>query len=69
VARAAVDRPDFAEDYCSRALEMIRRTLRLLRPEDRLAFWRDKVLPDPALAPIRTDAAFKRIGQELVHPR
>src|SRR5207248_1275124 len=59
VARAEADREEkdrqpLAEVYRRRALEAVRQTLRMLHPEERLAFWRDKVLPDPALAPIRS---------------
>jgi hypothetical protein len=56
------------EDYRRRALEAVHQTLNMLRPEQRLPFWRDKVLPDAALAPIRDDARFRRLREECVRP-
>jgi tetratricopeptide (TPR) repeat protein/tRNA A-37 threonylcarbamoyl transferase component Bud32 len=54
------------EDYRRRTLEAIHGTLNLLEPKMRLSFWRDKILPDAALAPIRNDARFKRLQEESV---
>jgi eukaryotic-like serine/threonine-protein kinase len=73
VARAEADlqekdRQTQAARYRSRALEAVRRTLAMLRPEERFAFWKDKILPDAALAPVRNDADFKRL-QEEYNPR
>jgi tetratricopeptide (TPR) repeat protein len=58
------DRQFLAGSYRRRALEAVRQTLAMLRPEDRLSFWQDKVLPDAALTPIRNDAEFKRLQDE-----
>jgi tetratricopeptide (TPR) repeat protein len=55
------DRPGLVDDYRRRALEAVHQTLAMLRPEERMSFWRDKVLADPALAPIRHDAEFRRL--------
>jgi tetratricopeptide (TPR) repeat protein len=52
------------ENYRRRALEAVHDTLNLLDPEKRLSFWRDKILPDAALAPIRNDARFNRLQEE-----
>ncbi|HJZ93231.1 MAG TPA: tetratricopeptide repeat protein [Gemmataceae bacterium] len=52
---------ELAEGYLRRAVELVRRTLEMLRAEDRPSFWRDKILTDPALTPIRDDLEFKRL--------
>jgi tetratricopeptide (TPR) repeat protein len=65
-SQAADGRP-LADRYRQSALEAVRQTLAMLRPEERLSFWREKILPDDALAPIRNDAAFKRLQDEYVH--
>jgi tetratricopeptide (TPR) repeat protein len=62
------DSQALVEDYRRRALEAVHQTLNMLPPEERLSFWRDKILPDPALAPIRNDARFKRLREECVPP-
>src|SRR5262249_10944325 len=49
----AADRFALRTVYRDRALEAIQQTLRMVPPEEQPAFWRDKVLPEPALAPIR----------------
>ena len=59
---AEKDRQALATEYRRCALETIRGTLQMLRPEERAAFWRDIILPDAALAPIRQDAGFQRLG-------
>jgi tetratricopeptide (TPR) repeat protein len=64
-ARATTDggaenRESLAASYRGRALETIQRTLQMLPPEERAPFWRDKILPDPALAPLRGDARFQK---------
>jgi serine/threonine protein kinase/Tfp pilus assembly protein PilF len=56
------------EDYRRRAVEAVHQTLNMLDPEARLSFWRDKILLDAALAPIRNDARFKRLQEEAVRP-
>jgi hypothetical protein len=41
----------------------------MLRGDERRAFWRDKILPDAALTPIRDDVRFKQIEAELSRDR
>ena len=72
VARAEADpreadRHSLAGSYHKRALEAVRQTLAMLRPEERRSFWQDKILPDAALTPIRNDADFKRLQEEYGH--
>src|SRR5262249_50079648 len=74
VARAEVDRQEedrqsLAESYRSRALVAVRKALAMLRPEKRLSFWQDKILPDAALKSIRNDADFKRLQDEYGYRR
>jgi serine/threonine-protein kinase len=69
VARAEADlqvedRQSLVEGYRSRALKAIQQTLAIVRPEERLSFWQDKILPDAALTPIRNDAEFKQLQKE-----
>jgi len=59
------DRQSLTIGYRSRAVRAVRQTLAMLRPEERLAFWRDKILPDAFLTPIRNDAEFLRLQDEL----
>jgi len=72
VARAEADpeadRPGSVDDYRRRALDAVHQTLNMLHPEERMAFWRDKILPDAALAPIHKDARFQRLQEEYVRP-
>jgi tetratricopeptide (TPR) repeat protein len=58
------DRQSLAESYRSRALKAVRQTLAMLRPEERLAFWQDKILPDAALVPIRIHLEFQQLQDE-----
>jgi tetratricopeptide (TPR) repeat protein len=72
--RVAADRQEedwqsLADDYRRRALQAVRRTLAMLRPEERCAFWQDKILSDAALTSIRNDAEFKRLGDQYVRRR
>jgi tetratricopeptide (TPR) repeat protein/tRNA A-37 threonylcarbamoyl transferase component Bud32 len=53
-----------AEHYRRLALEAIRKTLAMLRPDERRAFWEEKILPDAALTPIRATDGFKQIAAE-----
>src|SRR5262249_40877010 len=62
--RQAKERQALADSYRQRALEAVRQTLAMLRPEERLAFWQHKILPDAALAPIRHHAEFQRLQDE-----
>jgi serine/threonine-protein kinase len=64
VARAEADRQSLADGYRRRALKAVRETLTLVRPEERVSFWRDKILPDAALTPIRNTTDFKRLQEE-----
>jgi tetratricopeptide (TPR) repeat protein len=73
-ARAEADRREtgrqpLADSYRRRALEAVRQTLAMVRPEERLSFWQDKILPDAALTPVRNDAEFKRLQDEYAHRR
>ena len=65
----AAARAGATEDYRGRALEAVRQTLALLPAAERPAFWRDKILADPALAPIRGDVRFQRLQDEWARPR
>ncbi|HMC88976.1 MAG TPA: tetratricopeptide repeat protein, partial [Gemmataceae bacterium] len=58
------DRQSLAESYRRRALEAVNRTLAMLRPEEQVSFWQNKILPDAALTPLRNDAEFTRLQQE-----
>ncbi len=49
------DRQALANDYHRRAVDAVRLALHLLPADQRRGFWVEKVLPDPALAPIRKD--------------
>jgi tetratricopeptide (TPR) repeat protein len=74
VARAEADlreadRQSLADGYRGRALEAVHQTLTMVRPEERSAFWQDKILPDAALTPIHKDADFKRLREEYGHHR
>jgi Flp pilus assembly protein TadD len=60
------DRQGLVESYRRRACAAVKQTLDMLRPEERVAFWRDKVLPDPALIPIRNHAPFKKLEDEVL---
>ncbi len=55
-------------DYCRRALAALRRAVSMVPPGERRAFWREKVLPDAALSPVRNHTDFRRICNDLVIP-
>jgi tetratricopeptide (TPR) repeat protein len=63
------DRQSLAANYRRRALEAIQQTLTMLPPEERLTFWRDKMLPDAALAPLHNDEEFKQLREQYGHSR
>jgi tetratricopeptide (TPR) repeat protein/predicted Ser/Thr protein kinase len=63
------DRRALAESYRGRAVRAVRQTLAMVRPDERRSFWKEKILPDPALAPVRDDAEFRRLQQEIVRSR
>jgi len=60
-ASDATNHRDLANKYQQRALDALRRALDLVAPDERVAFWREKVLPDDALNPIRNCAEFKKL--------
>src|SRR5262249_23581693 len=60
------DQKAAADAYRRRALDAIRLTLNLLPRDERPSFWRDKILTDPALAPIRGDARFEALYGEPI---
>ena len=66
--RQEKDRQSLTESYKNRALDAVRQTLAMLRPEERSSFWQDKILPDTALLPIHNEAEFKLL-QEKYSPR
>jgi tetratricopeptide (TPR) repeat protein len=66
--REEPNRPTLAKRYADRALEAIRKTLEILHPAERKAFWQDKILVDAALAPIRSCDELKQIEAEYVLP-
>ena len=37
----------------------------MVRPEERASFWRDKIQRDAALTPIRNEAEFKQLQDEV----
>jgi tetratricopeptide (TPR) repeat protein len=51
--------------YGRQAVEALRNTLALLPVEQRLAFWQEKMRPDPALDPIRACADFTQLDGEV----
>src|SRR5262249_30133257 len=57
-----------ADDYRRRALDAVRRTLTMLPADERPTFWRDKILRDAALVPIRGDAGFDQLYERHVRP-
>ncbi len=61
---AAADARALAGGYRQRAVEILRSTLTLLPEAERGPFWRDKVLPDTALDPIRGERAFEQLAAE-----
>jgi tetratricopeptide (TPR) repeat protein/tRNA A-37 threonylcarbamoyl transferase component Bud32 len=64
-ARAEETGHDEAGDYRGRALDAVRQALSMLRLADRQSFWRDKVLRDSALTPVRDDARFEALRQQI----
>jgi tetratricopeptide (TPR) repeat protein len=62
--KSVVERLMLAANYRHRALDALRRTLQMVDAPERPAFWRDKVLPDAALAPIRAESAFAQLQAE-----
>jgi serine/threonine-protein kinase len=58
-------RQERAAGYRAAALDALHRTLAMVRPEERTAFWRDKILPDLALAPLHQEVGFQQLGLEM----
>jgi hypothetical protein len=50
--------------YRTAAVRALRDTLALVRPAERAQFWREKMLPDSALDPIRNSAEFQELLRE-----
>jgi tetratricopeptide (TPR) repeat protein len=59
----ASDKQVLAANYRRRAIAAVRATLAMLRPEERAAFWQEKIVPDTALAPIRGMADFEELHE------
>jgi tetratricopeptide (TPR) repeat protein len=57
-------RKSLADGYRGRALQAVHQALAMVPPEQRCSFWQDRVLPDSALAPIRSEAEFKRLQEK-----
>ncbi|HKB36828.1 MAG TPA: tetratricopeptide repeat protein, partial [Gemmataceae bacterium] len=66
---AKEDRRPLVESYRRRALEAVRQTLTMLRPEERASFWQDKILTDAALTPIHDEEDFQRLQKEYGYRR
>jgi hypothetical protein len=52
-------------DYCRQAVAVLRDALLLVPPERRLAFWQEKMRPDPALDAVRGSVEFRQLDSEL----
>jgi tetratricopeptide (TPR) repeat protein len=57
-----------ASGYLDRAVTFLRQAIEPLTPGERAAFWRDAVLTDPALLPLRRCPRFARLAAELHLP-
>jgi serine/threonine-protein kinase len=62
------DRSRLAETYREAAEDAVRRTLEMLRPEERRPFWQDKILSDRSLRGLRDRAGFRQLEQDLLPP-
>jgi tetratricopeptide (TPR) repeat protein len=58
-------RAELEASYRRQALEALRQTLPLIPRRERLAFWQEKMRPDPALDAIRDCAEFSRLDRDL----
>ncbi|HJT77046.1 MAG TPA: tetratricopeptide repeat protein, partial [Gemmataceae bacterium] len=63
--RASPDGPALAAHCRARAVEALRTALSLKPPGQRLPFWRNPVLTDTALDPIRGSAEFERLAAQV----
>jgi tetratricopeptide (TPR) repeat protein/tRNA A-37 threonylcarbamoyl transferase component Bud32 len=61
-------RQALAQDYRRRAVEVVQKTLALLRPQERGAFWRRNIFPDPALRSIHACEEFKKLVKQYAGP-
>jgi serine/threonine protein kinase/Tfp pilus assembly protein PilF len=71
VMRAAskkLDRQLLARDYRKTALDTIRQTLAMLRPEERGPFWRTTILPDVALRTLHDCPQFHQWTKQYSQP-
>ena len=57
------DRQARATDYRRRAVDAVAKTLEMLPAAERAAFWRDKIVPDAALVPLRNEPGFQEIAK------
>jgi tetratricopeptide (TPR) repeat protein len=55
---------DMRSQYQDRALELLRRALRLHPDAERHSFWHNRVAPDAALGPIRQSPEFTRLEMQ-----
>jgi tetratricopeptide (TPR) repeat protein len=62
---AEPERQALEATFRGRALAALREALLLVPPPQRLAFWREKMRPDPALDSIRHSAEFARLDDQL----
>jgi tetratricopeptide (TPR) repeat protein len=69
VARSEADSPAQTDEFRRRALAAVQQTLQMLRPQERRAFWQDRILTDAALMPIRDDAEFKELQDQYARSR
>jgi hypothetical protein len=60
----ARDQAARAAEYRKHSLEAIRQTLAMMPAARRPVFWREQVVPDSALAPVRDCAEFKQLQKK-----
>jgi hypothetical protein len=58
------DRKNLAQEYCLQAVQAVRQSLALVPAKARETFFRDKILPDSALDPIRDSPEFQQIMKD-----
>ncbi len=61
-----MERKTLADGYRRHAVTAVRQTLGMVRPEERLAYWNEKVIKDPALAPVRDKNGLDEVKKELI---
>jgi hypothetical protein len=66
--RGQPDGPALAARYRERAIEAVRATLDRVAAAERPAFWRDKILPDRYLDPIRRSPEFLALEARMAAP-